>query len=79
MNSKSGSRFAEWLISRGLMVKATGSDGKAHRVPTERGLQMGMSTRLRQSRDGEYHAVYYDRNMQRFLLDNLTAILAENG
>jgi hypothetical protein len=37
-----------------------------------------MSTRLRQSRDGEYRAVYYDKNMQRFLLDNLAEILMGN-
>ncbi len=40
---------------------------------------MGMSTRLRQSRDGEYLAVYYDKNMQRFLLDNLMDILSDNN
>lgn len=59
------------------MTQIDGQDGKAHRVPTELGLSMGMSTRLRQSRDGEYQAVYYDRNMQRFLLDNLRHIFPE--
>ena len=69
-------RFTDWLMENGFMTQVTGPDGKSHRVPTEQGLRMGMSTKLRQSKDGEYQAVYYDRNMQRFLLDNLGAILA---
>ena len=78
MKKLNTTKITEWLISQGLMMKETGTDGKIHRVPTDRGLQMGMSTRLRQSRDGEYLAVYYDKNMQRFLLDNLTEILSGN-
>ena len=70
-------KITDWLVKKGFMTQITGPDGKTHRIPTDRGLTMGMSTRLRQSRDGEYQAVYYDRNMQRFLLDNLGAILAE--
>lgn len=77
MKKLNTTKITEWLISKGLMMKETGTDGKIHRVPTDRGLQMGMSTRLRQSRDGEYQAVYYNRNMQQFLLDNLSAILME--
>lgn len=78
MKKISATKITDWLISKGLMLKETGADGKTHRIPSDRGLQMGMSTRLRQSRDGEYQAVYYDRNMQRFLLDNLTEILSDN-
>ena len=77
MKKLNTTKITEWLILKGLMMKETGTDGKIHRVPTDRGLQMGMSTRLRQSRDGEYQAVYYNRNMQQFLLDNLSAILME--
>ena len=78
MKKLNTTKITEWLISQGLMMKETGTDGKIHRVPTDRGLQMGMSTHLRQSRDGEYLAVYYDKNMQRFLLDNLTEVLSGN-
>ena len=78
MKKLNATKITEWLISKGLMMKQLEADGKQHRVPTERGLQMGMSTRLRQSRDGEYRAVYYDKNMQRFLLDNLMEILMDS-
>lgn len=70
-------KITDWLLAQGLMIQITGSDGKSHRIPTEQGLRMGMSTRLRQTRDGEYQAVYYDKSMQRYLLDNLMAIFAE--
>jgi hypothetical protein len=78
MKKLSTTKITEWLILKGLMMKEASTDGKTYRVPTDRGLQMGMSTRLRQSRDGEYRAVYYDKNMQRFLLDNLAEILMGN-
>jgi hypothetical protein len=67
--------ITDWLRANGYLTTQTGADGKSYRVPTELGLRMGMSSRLRQSGDGEYHAVYYDRNMQRFLLDHLYEIL----
>ena len=57
------------------MTQMTGADGKLHRVPTELGLRMGMTTRLRKTRDGEYRAVYYDKNMQKFLLEHMGEIL----
>lgn len=70
-------RITDWLLESGLMAQVSGQDGKNHRIPTGRGFNLGMSTRLRQTRDGEYQAVYYDRNMQRFLLDNLRVIFPE--
>ena len=70
-------RITDWLMGKNLMTQIPGPDGKMHRIPTEHGLRMGMSTRLRQSRDGEYQAVYYDRNMQLFLLHNLSEIFPE--
>lgn len=75
MKRPSAKKFTDWLIEKGCMAQITDSIGKTHRIPTDRGVRMGMSTRLRQSRDGEYQAVYYDVNMQRFLLDNLAEIL----
>lgn len=75
MKKPNARKITDWLIEKGFMTQVNGTDGKTHRIPTDYGLRMGMSTRLRQSRDGEYQAVYYDRNMQRFLLDNLESIL----
>lgn len=70
-------RITDWLVDQGLMTQTESPDGRSFRIPTERGLAMGMSTRLRKSKDGEYQAVFYDRNMQRFLLDHLNSIFPE--
>lgn len=79
MKRLNATKITDWLISIGFMKKEMGADGKMHRVPTDKGLQMGLSTRLRQSRDGDYQAVYYDRNMQRFVLDHLNEILQDKN
>lgn len=75
MKRPSPVRFNKWLISKGFMGKELGPDGKNRTVPTEAGLRLGLSTGMRQSPDGDYLAVYYDANAQRYLLDNLFAIL----
>ena len=66
----------DWLVSRGLMVKQTDENGRTQRLPTENGRKLGISTKTRTSKDGEYQAVFYDLNAQRFLLDSLDAIIA---
>ena len=78
MKKPSVKKITDWLMEKGFMTQVSGQDGKTHRIPTEHGLKMGMSTRLRQTRDGEYQAVYYDRHMQCFLVDNLVTIFAVN-
>ena len=75
MKKPSAVKISNWLELKGLLVKEPTPDGKSRRVPTAAGRNLGMSTQLRQSRDGEYLAIYYDSNAQRFLLDNLYDIL----
>lgn len=74
MKKPSAKKITDWLIDRGFMTQVREQEGKFRRIPTEYGLGMGMSTRWSQSRNGEYQAVYYDQNMQRFLLDHVLAI-----
>lgn len=69
---------SDWLVSLGLMVKQTTPEGRTHRVPTQEGQRMGITARSRQSRDGEYLAVFYDERAQRFLMDNLDTIIARD-
>ena len=70
--------ITNWLLEKGFLEKQTGPDGKSRRVPTQLGLQIGMSIRLRQGQYGEYQAVFYDMGAQQFVLDNLEAML-QNG
>lgn len=75
MKKPSAVKINNWLELQGLLAKEPTPDGKNRRVPTASGRNLGMSTQLRQSRDGEYLAIYYDTNAQRFLLDHLLTIL----
>jgi hypothetical protein len=75
MKKPSAVKINNWLEQQGLLVKEPTPDGKSRRIPTAAGRNLGMTTQLRQSRDGEYLAIYYDANAQRYLLDNLFMIL----
>ena len=66
--------ITNWLLSKGFMEKLPGADGKQQRVPTEAGQRIGMYTETRQGQYGEYLAVYYSVEAQRFLLDHLGEI-----
>ncbi len=70
-------KITNWLMAKGFLTKETAPDGKSRRVPTAAGFNLGMSTQMRQSLEGEYLAIYYDTNAQQFLLDNLPGILQE--
>lgn len=77
MKKPSALRISDWLVAGGFLTRETTPDSKTRRVPTQAGLALGLSAQLRQSRDGEYVAVYYNANAQRFLLSNLDAILGK--
>ena len=66
--------MTDWLLSKGFMEKVPNAEGKQQRVPTEAGRRIGMYTETRQGQYGEYTAVYYSREAQRFLLDHLEEI-----
>ena len=67
-------KITNWLVEKGFLTKETTPDGKSRRVPTASGRNLGMTTQLRQSPDGEYLAIYYSANAQRFLLDHFYEI-----
>jgi len=69
--------ITDWLLEKGFLEKQTGPDGKSRRVPTRNGLLIGLSAQTRQGQYGEYEAVFYNSEAQRFVLDNLSAMLAQ--
>lgn len=69
--------ITDWLMEKGFLEKQTVPDGKSRRVPTQNGLMIGLSTQIRQGQYGEYQAVFYNVDAQRFVLDNLGAMLAQ--
>lgn len=76
MKRPNGSRITKWLMDQGLMELTNDPEGKSRRLPTQRGLSMGLSTKMRSGQNGDYLAVYYDENIQRMILDHLEEILA---
>ena len=77
MKRLNATTLSNWLLEKGFLEKQSGPDGKTRRIPSQTGLQLGLSSQLRQGPQGEYLAVLYNANAQQFILDNLTGILAE--
>lgn len=51
-------------------------DGRSSKLPTEEGTRIGIAVELRSGRQGEYRVVVYGEDAQRFILDNLEAVVA---
>ena len=77
MRKLSTTVITNWLLEKGFLEKQIGSDGKSRRVPTQIGFGIGLRTETRQGQYGEYQAVFYNTDAQRFVLDNLGAMLSE--
>lgn len=65
-----------WLENIGALELQTNPSGKHHRVPTEEGMNLGLSTVKRFGQNGAYIAVLYDISAQQFIYDNID-VLAE--
>ena len=77
MKKLSTTVITNWLLEKGFLKKETGAEGKSRRIPTQNGLMIGLSAQTRQGQYGEYQAVFYNSDAQRFVLDNLGAMLSE--
>lgn len=75
MKRPSIKKITDWLLENGFLYNGQGSDGKPQRLPTDNGARLGLTVRKGQSRDGEYLAVHYSEQAQRFLLDHMEEIL----
>lgn len=66
----------DWLISLGMLEDALDPEGKTTKRPTQRGESMGILLEQRVGQQGTYFAILYTQAAQRFILDNLDAVLA---
>lgn len=64
-----------WLISLGLMREVE-IGGKLRKVPTESGVELGITLEERTSMYGPYQVTVYDETAQHFIVDNIEALLA---
>lgn len=69
--------ITNWLSEKGYLEKQPAPDGKNRRMPTEKGFSIGLTVGKRQSQYGEYQAVFYNADAQRFVLDNLPEMLSQ--
>jgi len=69
--------ITDWLVEKGFLIKQTNPEGKTIRIPTHNGIALGLSLQTRQGQYGEYLAVYYNIQAQRFVLDNLYGMMEE--
>jgi hypothetical protein len=68
-------KMIAWLISLGL-IQETEIGGKIKKVPTESGVELGITLEERTSIYGPYNVTVYDETAQHFIVDNIEALLA---
>lgn len=68
-----------FLIENGFLIEQETVDGKKVKVPTDKGMSIGISREERIGRSGQYHITVYDNDAQQFILDNLKSILNFNN
>lgn len=70
-------RITDWLLRQGYVYEE-GIGKLKRKMPTEKGKQAGISTDIKMSQTGTFYTyLYYDKNMQRIILDNLFEIAKE--
>lgn len=72
MKPLSVSSVTKWLVQNGYLDVVMKSDGHKTKIPTNLGKSIGISSESRIGSNGEYTAVTYDANAQRFILEILS-------
>ena len=68
-------QITDWLVEVG-MLKLVENVAGTQRRPTESGKKMGISVESRIGQSGPYQVVLYSAEAQRFIVDNVDAIMA---
>ena len=76
MEKVSYRQINQWLLNIGMLYLHDFGGRKPVKRPTEEGKQIGIVVETRMGRYGEYQAVLYTEDAQRFILDNLEAVVA---
>ena len=66
--------ITEWLLSVGIL-KVVSLDAKNYKLPSDIGSEMGISVECRSSNNSEYSIALYNIEAQKFIIDNLHAIV----
>ena len=76
MEKVSYRQINQWLLNIGMLYLHDFGGKKPVKRPTEEGNQIGITVETRMGRYGEYQVVLYNEDAQRFILDNLEAVVA---
>ena len=76
MEKVSYRQINQWLLNIGMLYLHDFGGKKPVKRPTEEGNQIGITVETRMGRYGEYQVVLYNEGAQRFILDNLEAVVA---
>ena len=76
MEKVSYRQINQWLLNIGMLYLHDFGGKKPVKRPTEEGNQIGITVEKRMGRYGEYQVVLYNEDAQRFILDNLEAVVA---
>lgn len=78
MRKLSHRSITAFLVREGYLAQYSDPQGKTKREPTDRGLELGISTEDRTSLRGDYQVVLYDKKAQQFILDHMNQIAEIN-
>lgn len=67
-------KILNWLIANGYLEEVEVDNFGKRKNPTPSGCAVGISAGLREGTKGQYWAVEYNSNAQRFILSNINAI-----
>ena len=76
MKKLQAKRITKWLVQSGFMEERVDSAGHTKKYVTPAGTEVGLFQEERDSRHGRYLVTLYSINAQRFIIDNIEAILA---
>ena len=72
------SSITSFLVQSGLLIEQEFAEGKKSKFPSEQGKSIGISREERQGHNGPYYVTVYNADAQRFILDNIYAIIELN-
>lgn len=66
-----------WLVKEGYLTAQETETGKHRKVLTDKSALIGMSSEMRENARGTFEIMLYDKNAQRFLIDNIQNMLKD--
>ena len=68
-------QITDWLMQVGMLKQVENGAGAQCRRPTDTGKKLGISVDSRVGQYGPYQVVLYSEDAQRFIVDNVDAIM----